>query len=74
MTGPEHYIEAERLLRVADMISFRNDDTNPAAALTLAEAQVHAMLALAAATITAGAMSVPGGDTLADVWHRSGVL
>ncbi|MFF9894916.1 hypothetical protein [Streptomyces longispororuber] len=39
MTGPEHYYEAERLLRD----QYRTDRS-------IAEAQVHATLALAAAT------------------------
>ncbi|MVO84134.1 hypothetical protein GPA10_04955 [Streptomyces sp. p1417] len=39
MTGPEHYREAERLLRD----QYRTDQS-------IAEAQVHATLALAAAT------------------------
>ncbi len=43
-TGPEHYREAEALLVRADGI---NDDG--LADLTLSAAQVHAMLALAAA-------------------------
>lgn len=38
MTGPEHYTEAERLIE------------NPRAAVDIARAQVHATLALAAAT------------------------
>ena len=40
MTGPEHYREAERLLAISS-------SDNP---VTAAEAQVHATLALAAAT------------------------
>ena len=47
MTGPEHYREAERLLRHAET-------PHADAALTLADAQVHATLALAAATAAAG--------------------
>ncbi|MDX3033924.1 hypothetical protein [Streptomyces scabiei] len=51
MTGPEHYREAERLLAVA---SESKDTTfeghNPEADGTIAEAHVHATLALAAAT------------------------
>jgi hypothetical protein len=43
MTGPEHYREAERCLAEVD------DDSQTAMAL-LAEAQLHATLALAAAT------------------------
>jgi hypothetical protein len=41
MTGPEHYAEAERLLRIAT-----DEDHLPE---TMAAAQVHATLALAAA-------------------------
>ncbi|MQA96602.1 MAG: hypothetical protein GEV11_18860 [Streptosporangiales bacterium] len=44
MTGPEHYHEAERLLRNAI------EDPDGDEALALAHAQVHAQLALAAAT------------------------
>ncbi len=46
MTGPEHYTEAERLIRAS---------SHPYAdvAAALAEAQVHATLALAAATAMA---------------------
>ncbi|WP_103347979.1 hypothetical protein [Amycolatopsis sp. CA-128772] len=50
MTGPEHYREAERLIRTADR-SY-ND-----AEFALAEAQIHATLALAAATASAGRMN-----------------
>lgn len=45
MTPEEHYAEAERLLALAATLSARHDETNPAAALTIAEAQVHATLA-----------------------------
>lgn len=44
MTGPEHYREAERIVRHAQGQEIE------AAAVTLADAQVHATLALAAAT------------------------
>ena len=46
MTGPEHYREAERLIRLADRIAEVDGDDSR----TLAGAQVHATLALAAAT------------------------
>lgn len=46
MTGPEHYREAERL--IARSNECYADD--PAVVLALEEAQVHATLALAAAT------------------------
>jgi hypothetical protein len=49
MTGPEHYAEAERLLALADRhtrgVTYAQEWT-----LTLTAAQVHATLALAAAT------------------------
>ena len=45
MTGPEHYREAERLLAIAGMPKYREG-----AQQLLAEAQVHATLALVAAT------------------------
>ena len=49
MTGPEHYAEAERLLMLADRhsrgVTYAQEWT-----LTLTAAQVHATLALAAAT------------------------
>ena len=48
MTGPEHYREAEQILtRLADSDMIRGDEGE---AELLAEAQVHATLALAAAT------------------------
>ncbi|MGW5647544.1 hypothetical protein [Saccharopolyspora sp. NPDC003762] len=52
MTGPEHYREAERLLR-------RGDPDY------IAEAQVHATLALAAATAFTGT-ATNGQDAIAD--------
>jgi len=51
MTGPEHYQEAERLIAAARAESggmYRHHPTE--AAVMLTEAQVHAALALAAAT------------------------
>ncbi|TXS50127.1 hypothetical protein [Streptomyces sp. t39] len=61
MTGPEHYRKAERLL----CDEYRTDRS-------VAEAQVHAMLALAAAT--AGA-STRSGSTSADdrAWQEAAV-
>lgn len=46
MTGPEHYFEAEDWMRVA---AVRTDDS--AVAIAFQAAQVHATLALVAATI-----------------------
>lgn len=61
MTGPEHYREAERLLKDAHRFTY-GDLNNPAVGVALAaEAQAHALLALAAATALpaggAGSMS-----------------
>jgi hypothetical protein len=55
MTGPEHYAEAERLLTLADRHT-SGVTYAPEWTLTLSAAQVHATLALAAATVvgTAG--------------------
>lgn len=58
MTGPEHYREAERLARLAQGQNYE------AAAVTLADAQVHATLALAAATV---AINLPISDA---VWRE----
>lgn len=49
MTGPEHYREAEELLAIARKPSI--DGRDGAATRALATAQVHATLALAAATV-----------------------
>ena len=48
MTGPQHYREAERLLDLADDQARGGHDH--AEAMAVANAQVHATLALAAAT------------------------
>lgn len=52
MTGPEHAAEAERLLSTLDRYSAnRHMPSNPAGrAAAIAQAQVHATLALVAAT------------------------
>ena len=65
-SGPEHFQEAERLLDMAGEIPARDDDTNPGAALTIAEAQVHATLALAAAT------ALMPGTQQPDWWQAAG--
>jgi hypothetical protein len=51
MTGPEHYREAERIVGLAS-----GKDIEVARSI-LAEARVHATLALAAATAEAGRLS-----------------
>ena len=51
MTGPEHYREAERLITEARKYgSSFHAGSDPSVRRDTAEAQVHAMLALAAAT------------------------
>lgn len=52
MTGVEHYQEAERLQAAVD-----DAESHGAASLLLARAQVHAMLAVAAATALAAESS-----------------
>lgn len=53
MTGPEHYREAERLVAMAHHWTY-GDGGDPSVGAALAtEAQVHATLALAAATAMA---------------------
>ena len=64
MTGPEHYAEAERLLALAERHS-SGATYGPEWTLTLAAAQVHATLALAAAT--AGGTAGPDSPAWADV-------
>lgn len=63
MTGPEHYQAAEKLLEVAQL---RNRDqsvgVNDEAAYYVAEAQVHATLALAAATAADQASAYDGDE------------
>lgn len=49
MTGPEHYREAEKLITDAANYGRPNDEGHCEADRALAEAQVHATLALAAA-------------------------
>ncbi|MER5694879.1 hypothetical protein ACWDBO_31215 [Streptomyces mirabilis] len=68
MTGPEHYLESERLLKSAADNFLRHGNAGSA----LAAAQVHATLALAAAT----AMGAVVEDDLAgftveerDAWY-----
>jgi len=56
MNGPQHYAEAERLLGLAATATCANSaGENPEAALLIAEAQVHAMLAQVAITVDTAA-------------------
>ena len=64
MTGPDHYAEAERLLALAERHS-SGATYGPEWTLPLAAAQVHATLALAAAT--AGGTAGPDSRAWADV-------
>jgi hypothetical protein len=68
MTGPEHYLEAAHLLRYSRSITA--DDLDPAQllAVILAEAQVHATLALAAATALTSKDSTP--ERVFDAWFE----
>jgi len=50
MTGPEHYREAERLMAHAVTIFDGNDRQHQFAGWEIQQAQIHATLALAAAT------------------------
>ena len=65
MTGPAHYREAERLIRQANSIKdgFPGDEY----AQTIAEAQVHATLATAAAFVDTMAVMRPEER---DEWDR----
>ncbi|NUS00398.1 MAG: hypothetical protein HOV67_34680 [Kribbellaceae bacterium] len=66
MTGAEHYREAERLIERQNVIPSKFDETNPAAALMLAEATAHAILALAAAVVTNDRLEGVPVDQLAE--------
>lgn len=67
MSGPEHYAEAERLLKHADQRMAQDDAqhlrTHENRIRLFAEAQVHATLALAAATAMNPSGFAPDGAT-----------
>ena len=65
MTGPGHYRESERLLASTQDSGgeVASDDVTLAISNTLAAAQVHATLALAAATAYPAVREYWGGDT-----------
>jgi hypothetical protein len=66
MTGPEHYRAAEMLLAAADQIAEQGGDMGE----MLAAAQVHATLALAAATAMGSAKDgMPRVDFVA--WDKA---
>lgn len=62
MTGPQHYQEAERLVMRS---SNSNGDVYEDQSATVLAAQVHATLALAAATVV-----TPGSNTQVD-WLKA---
>jgi hypothetical protein len=68
MTGPEHYAAAERLLSAITWEDGSISVGDDAAAAYTAAAQVHATLALAAATARANAANMPALD--ANQWNQ----
>jgi hypothetical protein len=74
MTGPEHYREAERLAGMAHRFTY-GDGADPVVGAALAaEAQVHATLALTAATAMQAAVdgSEPGmGSAEFNEWYQA---
>ena len=64
MNGPDHYLCAER--RVSEAYRAAPDD----AAFLMAEAQVHATLALAAATLHSGSGD-NGSGASSDQWREA---
>jgi hypothetical protein len=78
MTGPEHYREAEKLIGQAENFrieangDWRDDATSHQVADALvARAQVHATLALAAATALTGYLPTEAGTTDEISWTRA---
>lgn len=81
MTGPEHYHVAEKLTEQADAVmdaehgvyaSMGTDERLQRRACMLAEAQVHATLALTAATALSGiTLTLPDGSDLAADWNTA---
>ena len=68
MTGPEHYRRAEQMVDGIDQLDSSSKSHQPLISLLLAEAQVHATLATAAATAlndAGGGLGVPDYDA----WH-----
>jgi hypothetical protein len=76
MTGPEHYAEAERLLEETGH-EFEIDERRLPVFMDqvqamMARAQVHATLALAAATALAGVtLQLPASSNLATEWNKT---
>ncbi|WP_426568124.1 hypothetical protein [Streptomyces canus] len=71
-TGPEHYREAERLAGMAHRFTY-GDGADPVVGAALAaEAQVHATLALTAATALATISDHAAVRTVNDWWAVAG--
>jgi hypothetical protein len=70
MTGPEHYREAELSLETAAKC-IDGTVTLMTAEQAYAEAQVHATLALAAATVDLFALYGQVGDVSKDEWRKA---
>lgn len=68
MTGPEHYQAAEKALRSAERWETGDEADQRLAGILAAKAQVHATLALAAATVEA----LPDDLASAPAWHEAG--
>ena len=70
MTGPEHYEAAELVLTVLDEEMAGDEEVEPETLMVfLARAQVHATLALAAATaITTEALGRTGSQEILTSW------
>ncbi|POG47133.1 hypothetical protein BV881_12405 [Streptomyces sp. ZL-24] len=69
MTGPEHYREAERLIAESYAILRPHDEGPCEADRSLAEAQVHATLALAAATALPPGINSPARGAWVSAVH-----
>jgi hypothetical protein len=77
-SGPEHYRTAEALLQMASDHEVDPDTPYAHEQYLLAAAQVHATLALAAATAlalaaaTALAIEAEGAEPQIEAWHQAG--
>ena len=70
MTGPEHYAEAERLLTAVGESPDQWGEAAEYCRQQLAAAQVHATLALAAATAAPAIREYWGEDDSGRAWAR----
>lgn len=70
MTGPEHYREAERLMAESDDVLRPHDEGPCEADRMLAAAQVHATLALAAATALTPGVNSPSRGAWVSAVHE----